>query len=228
MAYNYTNIRVVLDKIMRHPMLQDITLETVVDYCIDFMRIVGVPGIFTEKVEVLNVENYRALLPEDFYQINQVRTTGGNYFRHAGDTFHTHKCCNNSMYGDLTYKIQGGVIITSIEEGCIEIAYQAIQVDEEGYPMIPDNSSFTRALIAYIKLDQFRTLFDQGKLQQQVFQNAQQEYAWAAGDCCSDFNRLTVDKAESLFNSWKSMIVHDTEHSRGFKTEGNRKQLRRH
>lgn len=208
--------------------MQDLTLETAVDYCIDFMRLVGVPDMFTEKVAVLDINNYRAALPEDFYQVNQVRTTEGNYFRYAGDTFHTHKCFDNTANVDLTYKIQGGVIITSIEKGCIEISYQAIAVDEEGYPMIPDNSSFTRAIQAYIKKEWFTILFDQTKISQQAFQQAQQDYAWAVGDCRSEFNRLTIDKAESLFNSWRTLIIRDSEHRRGFKNNGSKEYIKTH
>lgn len=208
--------------------MQDLTLETAVDYCIDFMRLVGVPDMFTEKVAVLNINNYRAALPEDFYQVNQIRTTEGNYFRYAGDTFHTHKCFDNTANVDLTYKIQGGVIITSIEKGCIEISYQAIAVDEEGYPMIPDNSSFTRAVQAYIKKEWFTILFDQTKISQQAFQQAQQDYAWAVGDCRSEFNRLTIDKAESLFNSWRTLIIRDSEHRRGFKNNGSKEYIKTH
>jgi hypothetical protein len=52
---------------------------------------------------------------------------------------------------DLTYKIQGNFIYTSFEEGEIEVSYQAIATDEQGFPLIPDNSSFTRALELYIK-----------------------------------------------------------------------------
>ena len=208
--------------------MQDLTLETAVDYCVDFMRIVGVPDMFTEKVAVVNIDNYRASLPEDFYQVNQVRTTEGNYFRYAGDTFHTHKCFDNTVSADLTYKIQGGVIITSIEKGCIEISYQAIAVDEEGYPMIPDNSSFTRAIQAYIKKEWFTILFDEAKISQQAFQQAQQDYAWAVGDCRSEFNRLTIDKAESLFNSWRTLIIRDTEHRRGFKNNGSKEYIKTH
>ena len=208
--------------------MQDLTLETAVDYCIDFMRLVGVPDMFTEKVAVLNINNYRTALPEDFYQVNQIRTTEGHYFRYAGDTFHTHKCFDNTANADLTYKIQGGVIITSIEKGCIEVSYQAIAVDEEGYPMIPDNSSFTRAVQAYIKKEWFTILFDEAKISQQSFQQAQQDYAWAVGDCRSEFNRLTIDKAESLFNSWRTLIIRDSEHRRGFKNNGSKEYIKIH
>ena len=63
MAEQYSSIKLILDKILRHPLMQDITLETAVDYCIDFMRIVGTPSIFEEKTEIIkgqHIENYHA------------------------------------------------------------------------------------------------------------------------------------------------------------------------
>ena len=211
MAESYTNIRVILDKVLRHPLLQDITLETAIDYTIDFMRIVGVPSMFSEKVATIKVEKYKALLPEDYYQMNQVRK-GDYVLTYSADSFHFSNNSNNSY----TYKIQGNVIYTSFESGDLEISYQAIAVDEQGFPLIPDNSSFTRALELYIKKQWFTILFDLGKLQPAILQNTQQEYAWAVGDCASEFNRLSLDKAESFYNTWKTLVLRDNKHTYGF------------
>ena len=127
---------------------------------------------------------------------------------------------------DLTYKIQGNIIYTSIEDGDIEISYEAIATDEDGYPLIPDNSSYTRALELYIKKKQFTVLFDLGEISPAVLQNVQQEYAWAVGDCESEFNRLSIDKAESFFNSWRTLIIRDGEHRTGFKNNGSKERLK--
>ena len=219
MAQQYTNIRVVLDKILRHPLLQDLTLETAVDYTIDFMRIVGMPRMFTEKVETIAVKDYKALLPCDYYNIIQVRPEGKAPLLYSTDNFHM------ADKREGTYKIQGGVIITSMESGKLELAYQAIATDEEGYPLIPDNSSFTRALSAYIKKEWFTILFDQGKIDPRVMQNAQQDYAWAVGDCQSEFNRMSIDQMEVFSNSWRTMILRENQHAVGFSSNGNRQIL---
>ena len=126
MAEQYTNVRLILDKIMRHPLMQDISLETAIDYTVDFMRIVGVPNMFMEKTEIVEVEKYRAMLPCDYYQMIQVRKAGGPAFRYSSDSFHMseYKDFNNRPISDLTYKIQGNIIYTSIEKGEIEIAYK--------------------------------------------------------------------------------------------------------
>ena len=163
--------------LLEHPLLQNITIETAVAYTVDFMRIVGVPDMFMEKTDILEVKKYRAILPCDYYQMIQVRSTkDGNFaFRYSTDTFHMSNCKNSNSreFSDLTYKIQGNFIYTSIEEGKIEISYEAIATDSEGYPLLPDNSSFTRALELYIKKRHFTILFDIGKIDSKVLQNVQ-------------------------------------------------------
>lgn len=233
-----TNIRRVADRIMRHPLLRDVSFETILDYTVDFLQIVGVPSLFEEKTALLHVENYRCKLPCDYVSMIQVRTAKKvdgiepNHrshisYRYSTDSFHmSNDKPDVGRYGtDLTYKIQGCVIYTSTKDTDIEIAYNAIATDGEGYPLLPDNPSFLRALEAYVKKQQFTVLFDLGKLQLAILQNAQQEYAWAVGDCETEFHRLNLDKAESLFNSWRTLLIRDSEHRHGFVNNGTKEYL---
>ena len=261
MANNYTSIKVVADRLLRHPMMAGISFEAIIDYTVDFMRIVQCCNFFEEKCSVITINNYKGLLPNDFYELNQIRLKSttrkypiyeeitrededGNIvpkmlyeqigyaskevstskvFKYATDSFHMSE---NADCVDLTYKIQGGYIFTSIKEGEIEISYRAIIVDNEGYPMIPDNSKFLRALEAYIKKQWFTILFDMGKLQAPILNNTQQEYAWAVGACESEFQKMSLDKAESFYNSWRTMIPRTREHSIGFITDGTKQNLK--
>ena len=67
-----------------------------------------------------------------------------------------------------------------------------------------------------------------GKITPAVLQNTQQEYAWAVGDCQTEFNRLSIDKMESFTNSWKTLIMRVTEHDSGFINNSAREYIRRH
>ena len=220
MAEQYLSIKKILDSCLRHPLMQDLSLETAVDYTIDFMRIVGMPRMFTEKVVRIPIDKYRALLPCDYYQTIQVRIPGGHALVYSTDSFHMSNKGNSS-----TYKIQGNIIYTSIESGELELAYLAISTDADGYPLLPDNSSFTRALELYIKKQWFTILFDLGKITSAVLQNTQQEYAWAVGDCQSEFNRMSIDQMEAFSNSWRTMILRDHQHSSGFIGDSSRQTL---
>lgn len=231
----YISIRQIIDNLLDHPLLQDLTLERAVNYAVHFIQIVGVPNEFEEKTTLIDIKNYRGLLPCDFYDMIQVRThKKGEHvprvFRYATDSFHyspnkesEHKYLND---WDLTYKIQNSIIFTSKKEGTIEIAYHAIKVDKEGYPLIPENSSFIQALELYIKKKVFTILFDQGKISPAVLQNTQQEYAWYAGQAQRDLTMPTIDQMESISNMWCQLLQRNNEHGKGMKPLGRREYIK--
>lgn len=231
----YISIKQAMDDLLDHPLLQDLTLERAVNYAIHFIQIVGVPNEFEEKTALVNIENYRGCLPCNYYDMIQVRTyKEGEHvprvFRYASDSFHIspnketeHKYLND---WDLTYKIQNNIIFTSMKEGTIEIAYHAFMVDEEGYPMIPENSSFIQALELYIKKKVFTILFDQGKISPAVLQNTQQEYAWYVAQARSDMSIPSISEMESIKNSWCTLLQRTTEFNKGFKSNGRAEYIR--
>lgn len=227
-----------MDKLTRHPLLQDISFETVVDYAVDFIRIVGTPPSFIEKTIDIDIKEYRGVLPCDFYQVIQVRdmnhpNDSHPAFRHTTDSFHMsnhrEEEYKHDNHRELTYKIQGGMIITSVPKGKVEMAYMAMPIDEEGYPLIPDNSSYSRALELYIKLQWFTILFDTGKISAQVLSNTQQQYAWAVGQAQTDLIRPTIDQMESITAAWNKLLPNITkDHANGFIHEGTEERWKTH
>lgn len=225
----YISIKQILDNILDHPLLRDVSFERAVNYTQAFIQIVGMPKEFIDKTELITIENYRGVLPCDLEDIIQVRTydkCGHNHkvFRYTTDSFHTSK--HKDFSYDLTYKVQGGVIFTSIKHGIIEIAYRSIPIDEDGYPLIPDNSSFIRALELYIKKQVFTILFDLGKITMQVYNNVLQEYAFAVGQAQSDLVRPSIDEMQAIVNSLNTLVPRATEHSRGFINNGSQEKIR--
>lgn len=229
---------------MRHPMMRDIPFETAVEYTVDFISLMGTPAMYDEKTAIIKVDDWRGPLPCDFEHMIQVRVAprqhcgywnnckafiGSPTYRYSGHSFHMSNFKPNSIHtGELTYKTQGMVIFTSTKDVDVEIAYRAFAVDDEGYPLLPDNASFLRGLENYIKLQWFTIKFDMGQISQAVLQNAQQEYAWAAGDAQSEFSRLDLDKAETLFNSFQTLLPRNHEHWKGFFTNGSKEIWRTH
>lgn len=224
----YISIQQILSNILAHPLLQDVSFERAVNHTVHFIRIVGSPRMFEEKVEKVTIEDYRGLLPCDVDSIIQVRTVpnNGEYstFIHSTDNFHMSN--NKQSSSELTYKVQGDVIFTSMKEGNIEVAYTSIAVDNEGYPLVPDNSSFIRALELYIKKQQFTILFDMGQINQAVFHQVCQDYAFAVGQAQSDLIRPTIDQMQAITNSFNTLIWRTKEHITGFVNMNNRERLK--
>lgn len=222
---NYVSLKTVLDKVMIHPLLVDLSFETAVLYTLEFLRIVGVPRIFEDRFKTLEVKNYRAVLPCDLLDIIQVKEHCSAYaLRATTDTFYQDD--RGPAPYEYTFKVQGDILYTNMKEGALDIAYKAIVTDEEGYPMIPDDSTFIRALEQYIKKQWFTILFDMGRIQPAVLQNAQQEYAFYVAQAQNKLVMPTLSEIESLSNMWTSLLHKTNEFKTGFKTTGAKELLK--
>lgn len=224
---NLINIREILSRVMRHPLMVDITLESAIQYTLDFIGVMGLSGLYINKIVELDIHQYRSKLPCDCISIVQVKDKKSNVcLRSTTDSFHTKEARGHLHREESTFKTQNSVIYTTFKEGKIEIAYKAIPVDEEGIPMIPDNSKFLRALEAFIKKEWFSILFDMGKIQPAVLQNIQQEYAWRVGQMNMEFTLPSVSEMESISNMLNQLIPRTNEFRKGFKNLGNREYMR--
>ena len=220
-----------MDRLTRHPLLEDIPFEVVVDYAAEFMKVVGTPPSFLEKTGKIEIDNYRGILPCDYYQVIQVRVIDSDHrmgaFRHSTDSFHMSTI--KPEHGGLTYKIQGNCIFTSIENGTIEMSYMAMPLDDEGYPLIPDNSSYSRALELYLKVKWFTIQFETGKINERVLERAERQYAWAVGQAQTDLIRPTIDQMEAISNMWNKLLPDTTrDHEHGYLHEGTEENIITH
>lgn len=217
-------------------MMRDIPFETAVEYTVDFLDLMGTPGLYDEKTAIIEIRDWRGELPCDFRDMIQVRVAEHQHchkpfflnratYRYSGDSFHMSP--DKPIAGSLTYKTQNMVIFTSTRDVDVEISYNAFATDDEGYPLLPDNTSFLRGLEAYIKMMWFGIKYDEGKISEAVMNRADREYCWAAGDAQSEFSRLDIDKAETLFNSFATLLPRNNEHWKGFFTNG-AKEIWRH
>lgn len=225
--YNYINIREALSRVLRHPLLQDITLEQAVQYTIDFIGIFGMPKLYQDKEEVLHIEDFRAKLPCDLISINQIKECKtGVCLGSMTDNFMPREQYDYRIPQELSFKTQGQVLYVSFKTGDVSVSYKAIPVDKDGFPLLIDNPVFLKALEAYIKREAFTILFDMGKITPAVLQNTQQQYAWLAGQLQSEFTIPSISEMESIKNSWCTLLQRTNEFSNGFKNNGDQEYIK--
>lgn len=123
---------------------------------------------------------------------------------------------------DLTYKIQDRFIITSIPHGFVRLAYRAIKVDDEGFPMIVNNASFIRALKSYYKKNWYCILLESGQLSdnanmaQFIYGNAEQEYYANIAQAQNSLLNITPEKMRNISNILTDMMPRQYEHATGY------------
>lgn len=219
----YTSIKTILDRLLRHPLLQDLDLETAIQHTVDFISIVGLPKFYQNKEVELEVKDYRAVMPCDLVAINMVKHKN-RALRHMTDVFNPTGHCNSSY--EESFKTQHNIIYTSFKEGLIQVSYKAIPVDCNGWPLLIDNSNFLKALEEYIKLEHFTILFDCGKLNVAQLQNQQIRYGQRVSQVQSEFVIPSVSEMESITRMFNTLIPRQIEFDNGFKNLGNREYIK--
>ena len=220
----YISVRQILDDLLADDMMRGLSLERAVNYAAEFMQVVGMPPEFENKVEKVEIENWRGKLPCDLYEIVQVKDPKGFAYISAEGSFGNRN--RPEQYPAFTYRVKGDIIFTSTKSIDLLVSYLAIPTDDYGFPLIPENAAYIRALELYIQKRYFTILFNNGKINQNVLANTQQEYAFYVGQAQSDLIRPSLDQMESIKNMWTTLIPKVHKHADGFKTVNNPEVLK--
>lgn len=220
----YISVRQILDDLLADDMMRGLSLERAVNYAAEFMQVVGMPPEFENKVEKVEIENWRGKLPCDLYEIVQVKDPKGFAYISAEGSFGNRN--HPYQYPAFTYNVKGDIIFTSTKDIDLLVSYLAIPTDDSGFPLIPENAAYVRALELYIQKRYFTILFNNGKINQNVLANTQQEYAFYVGQAQADLVRPSLDQMESIKNMWTTLIPKMYKHADGFKTVNNPEVLK--
>lgn len=230
MAKRYISLKVVLDRLLRNTLLEGLSYEALIDYTIDFMDIVNNVSSFIEESYETTIKDYRAELPHNFVEVKQLLIDNIPAV-YGSDTFHNqyNKFDNiDKRVAQISFKIQGNYIFTSQKDGNLKMVYTAIPIDEDGFPMIPNDNTFIIALEWYCKLQYYTILFEKGKITDKVYHNTQTEYSWAVGRCQSREHHMNLSEAEAVFNSFTRLLKKTSEFKHRFKNSNSKEIIRKH
>jgi hypothetical protein len=210
-------------------LLQEFTLEQAIQYTIDFIGIFGFPELYEDKQAEIDICDFRGKLPCDLVSIDMVKDCKTNVpLRSMTAAFNPGGKYYNHLRQEPQFKTQNRTIITSFPEGKVIIAYKAIPVDDEGLPLLVNNTKYMRALELYVKCQLFTMLFDEGKITQQVLSHTEQEYGWAAGQLSEEFKTPSVAEMQTITNMLHQIFPRYDEFYNNFETLGNKEFRRVH
>lgn len=247
----YVSINRVLDNLKDGVLMQDLTLEQAIRHIIRFIGKVGIQKMYEDKIAEVDIHDFRGLLPCDCIRILQVRDLrSGTCVRSMTDNFSEGfkpngsrpKPCKDPMHNmrdmyipepgghplEPTFKTNNRVIFTSFPDGRVEIAYKAIAVDDNGFPLLIDDEIYLDALEKYIVMHVLQQKFRVGKTSAGIYQDAQQDYYAAVKLLEGHLKMPTESELESIAHIWNTMIPSHHHFQRGYKELGEREYLRRH
>jgi hypothetical protein len=231
MVKDYVRIEEVLDRLYRNPLCVDVTLESVVDYLIDFFRLVGVPSMFDERVFEGEIKEYRCKLPDDFYEeimvlMKESREREFVPARASSDAFPDYRESGLKPPAAYTFVVNNLYLFASLQKGRVKMNYRAIATDDKGFPLLPGDRFFMHAFEGYVKMKYYQLLWENGKLPDKVLQQVQQDYSWAVGKLEISTKMPTLSQMESLANSFTNLIPRENEFKHRFQNLGAREQIK--
>lgn len=151
--------------------------------------------------------------------------------KYTGNIYQSSYHCNGKEVGDIdcniTYTINNNYIFLSEECGVIELSYRNLILDNEGYPMIPDNQSFEDALYYYILKEHLFGLLAVGKVSQGFYEKIEQEYSWAIGQASNNLKLAGMDHWEETMNGIRRLLQPQNASDYGYKELHNREKIRK-
>lgn len=248
MYTGFISIKSVIDRLMASPIFTDLPFERALVWTADVIRLIGSDAYLQRDVIRLGIENYRCMKPLDMVFCKQVRkvnrpysqestwsyidgqimenpeTIGEEYenMYEATDPFHEvySKSYMEGIAPTRSYKFNGNYIYTSFETGTIDIAYDKILLDQDGFPMIPNDPTIEKAIAAYIKTQYFEMMFEMGKDVSRALDRADREYCWYIGQSQSHAVQMSLDKREALSNAMNRLILNDKPQESFFRNIG--------
>jgi len=240
--YNGQNVslKTILWKVLNQPIAADLTYEDAAAFAVEAIRLIGAPLSFEDLVTPpIQVTNNKAPLPANLLNIRGVRIInnlenfddGAIALRHATDIYHTGANCGpdseNNIPHEYTYTVQKGIIFTSIPSGYVQISYRGLPIDDDGYPLIPNEQKTLLAIEYYILHRFIEPLWIIGKITDKAFSYIEQKRHFYMGGADTSLKLQSPDHLESIMNSINRLIINDSAHSNFYRGSGQQERIKR-
>jgi hypothetical protein len=218
----YVKCDSIIEKVKKDlPPAVEINIDDIVEYVWEALAKIGAPMTYITLYSVVEVSNYRAKLPEWLHKVNQVRflsTTivdindetalanlnkSGYLMSTIIDTFDLSSNTNN--VGDplgYRYILKNNYIHTTFEEGLIEVSYDAMPMDTDGLPLIPDDIYFIEAVKWYIMKGYLWRLMMRDMEYKSIFQYADEQWNFYVNSASTNAKIPDRDGLQALMDKF--------------------------
>lgn len=127
---------------------------------------------------------------------------------------------------DVTYDVNANFIRTSFKDGAkVLMSYEAFPIDDRGFPMIPDNIKFRKAVEWYVRMMIDYTLWRTDKIKREIYEHSEREWNWYCGAATTAGLMPTLDVMESWKNQLVRLMPRFNQHEQTFDNLGAQEML---
>jgi hypothetical protein len=230
MITNFISVKSIIDKLYTDlDINKELNELSVVSWVNEALLKIGAYSQFKEFKQCLELTDGKACLPNGFYRLIDImydnkplhwatNTMASNY---GCDGCSIPKCCT-----EHTFYIENNYLITDIrsvntcdtcnDKSKVCIAYLGMLVDDEGYPMIPDDVYFQEACASYVTYRLDYQDWRKGQIPDKVFQKSEQDWLFYVNSARGAANMPSIAQLENLKNVMVRLIPKMNEYNNFF------------
>ena len=114
---------------------------------------------------------------------------------------------------DLQYTIKPGFIMCNMKEGYLKLSYSAIPTDNEGYPLIPDLTSYSEAIYWYVTMKLKYPEYLNGKMNREIYYDIRRSWNFYRRQAYAEAMMPNEDGLESIKNNWNKIVPEYNDHN---------------
>lgn len=228
----YISVNVIIEKVYRDMgMIDQLDLGNAVEWIGEAMELIGSPMQLRERIGLVEIKHKKGKLPTDMHLLitssaapNTTCDQAKRFIqmRYSTDAYHMFctECQDGQCNSDITYIINDDYIFVNFDKGVVRLSYKAIPVDENGYPLIPDDIKFKNAVSYHLMWKLAFIKMMNGKIAAGLYDRIVADRDWYIGAAQTRGNMPSVDEMQSIKNNWLRLIKKVDQHSDGFKGMG--------
>lgn len=242
---NYISSLAIFEAIARDADYDNISYGDAVEWIWEVIELLGIPMYYMDDLCEIDITDYKGILPSDMHSIIQVRDfyskvplsqTTNLFYRSDTETpsqmqaimlvdggyepLDTTELSSRARQLQYSYKVQDKVIYTEYQTAKLELAYSKFPIDKNGFPMIPDDAKFMRAVKAFIIMKLDYKQWRKQLISEAIYRDSEQNYYYAAASAQSKANTPDVATMETI-RRFSSLLVSDnTQFNKSFKFFG--------
>lgn len=237
MISGYISLKTVIAKLYRTLGInEEIPEINIVEWASEALDLIGAFGQYEIITDCIELNSGKAKLPCSFYKLQGVNFKGHPLHWATQSNANNYQCSDcqipvcQSGGCDYTFYLNDSYIITNIglsddTDQNICLTYLSIPVDENGWPLIPSDIYYQKAIESFIIHMLDYQEFRKGKITDKVFEKSESNWLFYVNSARASALMPNIAQLERLKNVWRKLLPNTNSYNRGFTDLGKQERL---
>jgi len=226
MINKFVSIKSIVSSLYRNLGINsEINEVDLIEWCSEALSMIGSYYQYEEISKCISLVNGKAKLPCGFDKLVDINYKGKPIYWSTNQNKSNYQCdncnipaCNNGEC-EYTFYINNSYIITNIndEPSNLCLVYLGVPLDEDGYPLIPDDIYYNKALTSYVTLMLDNQEWRKGKLSDKVKNDSEINWLFYVNSAKGSANMPNKAQMENLSKIMMRLMPRPNLYKTGFR-----------